>query len=313
MDISNESAALQAVITTATEGLEGDARIKRHTEIYDKQRPRRSIIASNRLAITTRIEELEPQPKHMSFTWLYENTTKAAKQKDQNAGQRALADRRREEEPTDDWPQEWAPRARSLREKFAHTGQVQDRHTSKGGIFQHSDGRLVFWLYDVLENMDGTPNWQQPYLWYRKLGFDIPAGEKRMLRELYASVFGGPCDSSTSLQHFGRAPACAAEAEHTLLLNRIHNTKDTRWSKHGAYNDDSSGAKKARLTEDAVWRPEWGVPNWGILLPDHWHGGGDELPGQDPENCCENGTCSADDPIAATYTKDRQRRSHDQY
>ena len=88
MDISNESAALQAVITTATEGLEGDARIKRHTEIYDKQRPRRSIIASNRLAITTRIEELEPQPKRMSFTWLYENTTKAAKQKDQNAGQR---------------------------------------------------------------------------------------------------------------------------------------------------------------------------------------------------------------------------------
>ena len=120
--------------------------------------------------------------------------------------------------------------------------------------------------------MDGTPNWQQPYLWYRKLGFDIPAGEKRMLRELYASVFGGPCDSSTSLQHFGRAPACAAEAEHTLLVNRIHNTKDTRWSKHGAYNDDSSGAKKARLTEDAVWRPEWGVPNWGLLLPDHWTG-----------------------------------------
>ena len=170
----------------------------------------------------------------------------------------------------------------SLREKFAHTGQVQTRHNAKGGIFQHPDGRLVFWLYDVLENMDGTPDWQQPYLWYRKLGFDIPAGEKRMLRELYASVFGGPCDSSTSLQHFGRAPACAAEAEHTLLVNRIHNTKDTRWSKHGAYNDDSSGAKKARLTEDAVWRPEWGVPNWGILLPDHWTGEVDRTAGRRP-------------------------------
>lgn len=83
-----ESAALQAVIKSAIAGLEGDARIKKHTAIYDEQRPQRSILASKRLAITTRIEELEPQPKRMSFTWLYENTAKATKQTNQNAGQR---------------------------------------------------------------------------------------------------------------------------------------------------------------------------------------------------------------------------------
>lgn len=86
--VTKESAALQAVITSETKGLEGDARIKKHTAIYDVQRPQRSILASKRLAITTRIEELEPQLKRESFTWLYENTSKAAKQTNQNSGQR---------------------------------------------------------------------------------------------------------------------------------------------------------------------------------------------------------------------------------
>ena len=109
-----------------------------------------------------------------------------------------------------------------------------------------------------------------------------------MLRELYASVFGGPCDSSSGLQHFGRVPTCAAEAEHTLLVNRIHNTKDQRWSKHGAFSDDSRGTKFARLTEDAPWRPELGVPNWGLLLPDNWSGDVDRTAGLRPASSSQS-------------------------
>lgn len=86
--INKESAVLQAAVRAATKGLEGDAYTEKFSEIYDQQRPQHSVITSKRLKITTRIEELEPQAKRRSFTWLYENTRKNTKRPDQTSGQR---------------------------------------------------------------------------------------------------------------------------------------------------------------------------------------------------------------------------------
>jgi hypothetical protein len=73
--IQERTATLSAIITKALEGLEGDPRTEKHMKLYDAQRPERAKLTKHRQKILPRIEELAPQAKRVSFTWVYENIT----------------------------------------------------------------------------------------------------------------------------------------------------------------------------------------------------------------------------------------------
>lgn len=76
--VTKESSALNASNIAAIKGLTGDARTEKHIMLYDAQRPQREALTTQRQRLMSRIEELAPQPKRASFTWLYENVTKPA-------------------------------------------------------------------------------------------------------------------------------------------------------------------------------------------------------------------------------------------
>ena len=176
------------------------------------------------------------------------------------------------EEPTDTWTdRDQGPRQESLREKFQHTGPTQARHSKRVGVHVDGNGKTYLWYMDALPMADGEPDYDHPYLWWRQLGFDIPSWEVSALRRLYQEVFGGAFEGLACSQR-GRIPGNAAQAEHTNLVNRIHNASNSRWQRHGGTSDDAKGPKFARITREASWPANMPPPYGGGVLPDNWQG-----------------------------------------
>ena len=163
------------------------------------------------------------------------------------------------------------PRQENLREKFQHTGPRQTRHPKMVGVHTDGRGQTYLWHIDALPLASGEPDFANPYLWWRQLGFDIPSWDTESLRRLYRDTFGGNYEGVVCSQR-GRIPGCAAEAEHTNLCNRIHNANNARWGRHGGTSDDARGPKFARLSQEAPWPQDRPLPNNGGFLPENWLG-----------------------------------------
>ena len=223
----------------------------------------------------------------------------------------------REEQPTDTWTErDQGPHQETIREKFQHTGPTQTRNSKRVGVHADGNGKMHLWFMDALPMADGEPDYDHPYLWWRQLGFDIPSLDVGALRRLYQEVFGTAFEGIAYSQR-GKIPGNAAQAEHTNLVNRIHNASNARWQRHGGTADDAKGPKFARITREASWPANMPPPYGGGVLPDNWQGEFDRQAGlveqtehesdQEEELSTDSGpsptlvpagTCLADPPAA---------------
>jgi len=67
---------LSARAAKAREGLEGDAAQQAFADAYEKIRPQMAKITKELSPTQAALDELEPRPQRVSFTWLYENLAK---------------------------------------------------------------------------------------------------------------------------------------------------------------------------------------------------------------------------------------------